>query len=155
MKIYQSILDKSLSINIEVGSVTHRINFNGGDEQSNGIFATNERDVQAALESDRLYNNLYRLKEDFTKKRSPMAGPGVLIEGTVTKEALSGKGVLDTIRKEEPVKESNESAIVFSNIADAQEYFFSKHNVPKYKIRTSKQAYDIAAEHNVKIEFNR
>lgn len=157
MKIYQSILDKNLSISIDVKGYAERINFSGGDENSNGIYATNNPAIQNALESSHLFNSLYRIKENYSKNKTPLAGPGVAIEGTVTKESLVGTGVLDTIQKEVPAIEitEGETPVVFTNIADAQEYFLKNYEVPKYKLRTSKQVLDMAIEKNILVEFNR
>lgn len=116
MKIYQAIQDKVLSISIDVDGKELRITFSGGDATSNGVYNTGNPDIQKALESSGMFNKYYRFVKSIPPKSSPLAGPGVAVNGTIGSDDLKANGLLagqttteqkvvtEVVNQEQPVK---------------------------------------------------
>ncbi len=94
IKIYQAMYDKNLYVSVYIDGVEYRVGFTGADAKNNGVYHTSDPIMQHELERSNMYNRLYKLKSALGLKKSPLVGPGLVIEGPVTSENLKRNGLL-------------------------------------------------------------
>lgn len=94
VKVYQSLIGQIHHTSVKVDGKEVNITFSGADGDNKGTLTTIDEKLQKAIESDPAFNIRFKFVKEYGDSNKGMVGPGQIIQGLLTGDKLSGKGLL-------------------------------------------------------------
>lgn len=94
VKVYQSLIGQIHHTSVKVDGKDVNITFSGADGDNKGTLTTIDEKLQKAIESDPAFNIRFKFVKEYGDSNKGMVGPGQIIQGPLTGDKLSGKGLL-------------------------------------------------------------
>lgn len=133
IKVYQAIMDKKLCASIYIEGREMRIEFSGGDSNTNGVYMTSDPLIQDAIENNPNYGKRYKLYKSIVPTSEKVA-----------------------VVKEQPVNKASNKDLTFRTVYEAQQFFCKPpYNIPKTKLRTSHEVIEKGRENGFDVTFKK
>ena len=180
VKVYQSLIGQIHHTSVKVDGKEVNITFSGADGDNKGTLTTIDEKLQKAIESDPAFNIRFKFVKEYGDSNKGMVGPGQIIQGPLTGDKLSGKGLLvgeDTNKANNAPKpeadsqgsekedisgagdtgrENADKTKKFKTLNEAQEFFCAEpYNVTKSSIRTIDAVIEAGKILGIEVIFSR